>query len=97
MAFASIEKILLKLKQKYPSLDKKIQESSALGQWEQAVGPKIAKHTEPKRIEKNVLWVIVDHPIWKTELHHRKNQILALLNKDNTTQIKDILFLDKRA
>jgi hypothetical protein len=52
-----------------------------------------------------VLWIEVDHPVWKTELHYRKRQILDLLNRVPTEVkagtkpvelIKDLLLLDAR-
>lgn len=56
-------------------------ESQAVSRWERAVGPLIAKHAQVLRVVEGVLWIEVDHPIWKTELQHRKAQILAALNQ----------------
>jgi predicted nucleic acid-binding Zn ribbon protein len=102
MGFDRFSDILKMLGQRYPALSKRIIEASRLGRWEKAVGPAIAKHTRAIRVEKGVLWVEVDHPIWKSELHHRKRQILEILNKPEPgsritdAPLEDILLLDPR-
>jgi hypothetical protein len=107
-AFQSLSEILRQAQNRYPALGKRIKEAEALGRWEASVGPIIAKHSRAIRIQDGVLWVEVDHPIWKSELHHRKRQILDLLNsgqnvqkpessdKKEETALSDILFLDPR-
>ena len=80
MAFDRLTDILKLLRSRNPILELRITEASALSRWDQAVGPGIAKHTRPIRVQDSVLWVEVDHPIWKSELHHRKRQILDRLN-----------------
>lgn len=100
MAFSPLTEILSLVQKKYPALNKRIREAEALGRWESAVGPMIAKHSRAIRIQDSVLWVEVDHPIWKAELHHRKRQILDLLNgkkpEADSPPLVDILFLDPR-
>ncbi len=51
-----------------------------LGVWADAVGPFTAKHTTPLRIQENKLFVEVDHPIWRQELHAQKQKILDVYN-----------------
>jgi predicted nucleic acid-binding Zn ribbon protein len=77
----SFLEILRKLQSKNPLLKQRIDEAGALSRWEKAVGAQIAKHTRAIQVKDSVLWVEVDHPIWKSELHHRKRQILAALNR----------------
>ncbi len=103
MAFDSFTQILRRLGARYPALTQRMEEARALTRWEKAVGPAIAKHTRAIRVQDSVLWVEVDHPIWKSELHHRKRQILAILNQQrNPGQAKadealvDLLLLDPR-
>lgn len=107
MGFDRLSDIFSKLKSRYPSFNKRYAEAEAMTGWETAVGPLIAKHARALRVEKSVLWVEVDHAIWRSELHHRKNQILELLNQKANltaakppaplpTPLKDILFLDTR-
>jgi hypothetical protein len=80
MAFDRLFNILKMARSRYPVLDQRIEEAEALARWEKAVGPAIAKRARAIRVHESVLWVEVDHPIWKSELHHRKRQILDLLN-----------------
>ena len=55
-------------------------EAEALGKWELAVGAIIAKHAQPIRVQDSILWVEVKHPIWRSELHYKKQQVLDILN-----------------
>ena len=80
MAFNRIADIFNLLKTRNPAFGKRVHEAEALGRWEAAVGPAIAKHSRAIKVEDGVLWVEVDHPIWKSALHHRKRQILDILN-----------------
>ena len=81
MAWDRLLDIIRKAQQKHPAFGRRLVEAEAVGRWEMAVGPQIAKHTSAVRVEDGVLWVEVDHPIWKSELHHRKHQILQILNE----------------
>jgi hypothetical protein len=50
-------------------------------------------------VEQGVLHVEVAHPIWRSELHHRRRQILEILNQgalDNSAVLKDLHFADPR-
>ncbi len=100
MSFLKLMEILGQARGYYPGLAKRLDEAEALGRWEKAVGPIIIKHSRALKVQDEVLWVEVDHPIWKSELHHRKRQILQILNQTNDPKkpiLKDILFLDPRA
>jgi hypothetical protein len=108
MAFDRLFDILKKTRTQYPVLTQRIEEAEALSRWEKAVGPAIAKHARAIRVQESVLWVEVDHPIWKSELHHRKRQILDILNGATPANaarpglappkqtLVDLLFLDPR-
>lgn len=101
MGFNKLPDILRQVQERYPSLSKRMKEAESLTRWEAAVGAIIAKHARAVRVEEGVLWVEVDHPIWRSELHHRKRQILALLNGQpatgaETPPIQDILWLEPR-
>lgn len=100
MGFDSLIDILKKAQAKYPALSKRMKEADAVARWETAVGTLIAKHALAIRVQDDVLWVEVDHPIWKSELHHRKHQILKILNSNDSSTagvLKDIYFIDPRA
>ena len=109
MGFNNLMDILKKVRGSYPAFSKRLTEAEALGRWEAAVGPSIAKHTRAIRVQESVLWVEVDHPVWKSELHHRKRQILEILNGGRKAvkpggkdlgpaqeTLKDLFFMDSR-
>ena len=103
MGFNQLFDILKKVQSRYPGFAKRLDEVEALARWETAVGPAIAKHSRAIRVQDSVLWVEVDHPIWKSELHHRKQQILTLLNGGRPglppakQVLNDLFFIDRRA
>ncbi|MBC7387344.1 MAG: DUF721 domain-containing protein [Cryobacterium sp.] len=80
MAINSIKDILDKIRAKNPSLQKRLEEALAVDAWEKTVGTQIANHARALKVEDGVLWIEVDHSVWRTELHHRKRQILEKLN-----------------
>lgn len=98
MAFDKLMDVMKALQARYPAFSKRMREVEALSRWEQAVGPAIAKHARAVRVKDGVLWIEVDHPIWKTELHHRKRQILQALNQrtDEGAPLTDLFLIDTR-
>lgn len=49
--------------------------------WEEAVGSRIARRTEPLRIERGILWIRVATSAWANELSLLTQDILMQLNK----------------
>jgi predicted nucleic acid-binding Zn ribbon protein len=99
MGFDRIGEILKKIQRKNPVLKQRVTEATSLSRWSEAVGSQIAKHSRAIRVQEGVLWIEVDHPIWKSELHYRKRQILELLNM-NTGELgvlTDLYFVDRRS
>ncbi len=97
MGFDRIPEILKRLQKHYPGLSRRLVEADALSRWVSAVGPAIAKNAKAVAVREGVLVVEVGHPIWRTELHHRKRQILEILNQGATPKeapLIDILFVD---
>ncbi|MEO5340388.1 MAG: DUF721 domain-containing protein [Magnetococcus sp. MYC-9] len=45
--------------------------------WCQAAGEQVAQHSEPARLSHGVLTVRVDSPVWNSQLHHLKEELLA--------------------
>ena len=80
MGLESLLDILKKAQESHPSFKLRLAEAEALGRWRVAVGEVIAKHAKAVRVQSGILWVEVEHPIWKSELHYRKQQILDILN-----------------
>ena len=80
MSFHSLLQVMEKLK-KSSRFSKKFEEAQVLSQWDSLVGDPIAKHTKVLRVRDAVLWVKVDHPLWRSELHYQKHAILQNLNR----------------
>jgi predicted nucleic acid-binding Zn ribbon protein len=90
MQLRNITDIIKKVQERYPAFSKRLAEAEALGRWDLAVGPLIAKHTRVLRVQNAVLVVEVDHPIWRSELHYRKQQILDILNGKTPSSLSDL-------
>ena len=105
MGFDQLLDILKKAQARHPGFAKRLEEAEAVGRWPMAVGPAIAKKSRALRVDNSVLFVEVDHPIWKSELHYRKRQILDILNNGNGERklqpakeiLKDLIFVDPRS
>ena len=107
MGLESILDILKQAQESHPAFKLRLAEAEALGRWRLAVGEAIAKQAEAVRVLKGVLWVEVTHPIWKSELHYRKQQILDILNGKTPGAIDklvppleiltDIYYMDSRS
>ena len=75
-------------------LKKGVKQNSAILYWEEVVGEKISKNTEPQSVEHGTLTVSVSNPAWRQELVFKKNEIIKQLNKkigENT--IKEVRFI----
>ncbi|MGO8870718.1 MAG: DciA family protein [Acidimicrobiales bacterium] len=44
--------------------------------WEQMVGPAVAEHVKPVRLDAEALVVTVDHPAWATQVRHLGEELL---------------------
>jgi predicted nucleic acid-binding Zn ribbon protein len=53
-------------------------------QWEDIVGPAIAGHVRPQRLDKDVLVVTVDHPAWATQVRHLGDDLLDRVAETTT-------------
>jgi predicted nucleic acid-binding Zn ribbon protein len=56
------------------------------GRWDDVVGPAIAAHVRPVRVDGVTLVVSADHPAWATQLRHLAPDILARLGDVCGTQ-----------
>ena len=45
-------------------------------EWERIVGPGMAEHVKPVRIDQETLVVRVDHPAWATQVRHLGEDLL---------------------
>lgn len=73
-------------------LDQRFWEQALITDWESLVGPQVAKHARPGRLERKVLHIFVDHPAWLSDLsRYGQKQVLANLQKRfGTEKIKGI-------
>lgn len=100
MVFKSFKDIIGQAAQRYPGFQERLKEAQAVSRWEQAVGPIIAKHTQALSVKRGILYVEVDHPIWRSEMHYRKDQILQILNEaaeKGEAPLKDLFFMDPKS
>jgi len=44
--------------------------TAVFGNWEAIVGPAIAAHVRPQKLEGRTLFVAADHPAWVTQVRH---------------------------
>jgi predicted nucleic acid-binding Zn ribbon protein len=44
--------------------------------WEELVGPAVAAHVKPVRLDAEALVVAVDHPAWATQVRHLGDELL---------------------
>jgi predicted nucleic acid-binding Zn ribbon protein len=51
------------------------------GHWETTVGPSVAAHVRPLRLNGDTLFLGVDHPAWVTQVRHLTPQILERLSE----------------
>lgn len=92
----SLLSIIKKAQERYPTFHRRWEQAEAMTQWDKAVGKLIAKNTRTVQVKNSVLWIEVENPIWKSELHYRKRQILEVLNSKTKEVVKDLFFIDKR-
>ncbi len=63
------------------------------GTWEDLVGKETAKYSQPRRLVKGILHVVVTDPVWKHHLELNKEEILEKLRKVNPQKpIKGVRF-----
>lgn len=75
-------------------IDNAIAQNKALNIWNEIVGDKVAKNTQPDRVEHGVIIVKVSSPTWRQELHFQKKEIIEKLNnKIGKKVIRDIRFI----
>ncbi len=51
--------------------------STVFGHWAELVGPSMAAHVRPLRLQQKTLVVSADHPAWATQVRHLATEILA--------------------
>ena len=75
-----LSRVLLKILNSNPDLKKGVHEARILELWAPAIGEQIAKHAKAVQVKGKILFLSVDHPIWKQELHSNKRLALQKFN-----------------
>jgi predicted nucleic acid-binding Zn ribbon protein len=81
-------------------LEDRFWEQSLLREWEAIVGPQVARHTRPGRVQGAVLHVYVSHSTWLNELmrYGMKEMLANIQAKFGTQRIRSVrLALDPEA
>jgi hypothetical protein len=60
--------------------------------WSQIVGPAVACHARPVRLERQILHVAVANPMWGQTLTLERTNLLAKLQQQFRVELKDIRF-----
>jgi predicted nucleic acid-binding Zn ribbon protein len=58
--------------------------------WAELVGPELATHTKPVRVQGNVLVIGADHPAWVTRSRMEAEQIIAAARGLGDTTVERI-------
>lgn len=74
-------------------IDKAIEQNKAVVDWPEIVGERVAEVSHAEKIEKGVLFVKVESPVWRNELSFMKRNLIENINKALKKNIvKDIKF-----
>ena len=76
-----LNRVLQQILGSNPALKQGVTEARILELWSSSVGPQIAKHAKAVQVRDATLFLSVDHPIWKQELHSNKRLALSRLNE----------------
>ncbi|HOO55547.1 MAG TPA: DUF721 domain-containing protein [bacterium] len=74
-----ISRVIEQIREQY-RFDEKREYSEAVKDWENIVGPDLAKHTKPIKIENGSLVIGVEGSAWSQEISFMKNAILQKIN-----------------
>jgi len=68
----------------------RIQIGGVFGRWDDAVGPNVAAHVRPVRLDDGVLTVEVDEPAWATQVKFLSGTIISRLDAVANVQVERI-------
>lgn len=90
MSFKSLNRILDSLQADSGWQEQPLQH--ILKHWHEAVGAAVATHTQPRSIQRDVLWVATSSAVWAQELSFERQRLLAKLNAYLPVPLVDIRF-----
>lgn len=88
MAFVDLQSILDSVLKEHNCGD--VDTHKVFCQWKELAGPKVAAHATPVRMNKRILYIEVDDPVWLAQLKYMKADILGKIDR----QIKAGIFSD---
>jgi predicted nucleic acid-binding Zn ribbon protein len=68
----------------------RVEVGGVFGRWEEAVGPMIAAHVRPVRLEHGVLLVEVDEPAWSTQVRFLADDIRRRLREESGVEVTSL-------
>jgi len=73
-------------------LEKPFWENELIEKWNELVGPQLAAHTRPGRLDRKILYVYVNHPGWLNELarYGQKEILKKLQDYFGANKIKNV-------
>ncbi|MEE8340891.1 MAG: DUF721 domain-containing protein [Candidatus Neomarinimicrobiota bacterium] len=75
-------------------IDNAVAQNNAMNLWNEIVGDKVAKNTQPDKVEHGIITVKVSSPTWRQELYFQKKEIILKINKTiGKNVIRDIRFI----
>jgi len=71
--------------------EKQLDLHSIFPRWQELVGEEVDRHTQPLKIERDVLWLEVENSAWLQQLQYQKLELLDTLNSCfRLSRLKDI-------
>ena len=77
----SLSQVLKRILSSNPDLGKGVEEARVLELWPEAIGESIAKHSKAVQIKGTILFISVEKPVWRQELHSNKSLVIQKLNR----------------
>ncbi len=75
-------------------IEEGLEQQDALLIWNDVVGERIAKISEPESVKHGRLYIRIKNNMWKQEVHYHKHEIIKRINERLMRDaIKDIVFL----
>jgi len=75
------------------NLESRLKDYHVFDVWGEVVGPRVARHTQPKRFQDRILWVTVDTTVWMQQLTFLEGKIREKLNQAiGSSRIEKIRF-----
>ncbi|MBU6154481.1 MAG: DUF721 domain-containing protein [Bdellovibrionales bacterium] len=83
----SLSQVLKKILSANPGLSQGVEEARILELWPEAIGESISKHAKAVQIKGTILFISVEKPVWRQELHSNKSLVLQKLNQNLRTRL----------